>query len=369
MISLTKALIDAGVDTEIVTTDADGRGRLAVSYGVLTDWKSVPVRFFRRQFSEAFKFSRTLERWLKDEVCGFDVVHIHAVFSHSSVAAYKACVDANVPYIVRPLGSLDPETLAHKNLRKRLFGAFWGKRMLSQASALHYSTTRERAAVEKSFGLDRGFIAPAGVATDGEQSLRAGPNCENRVESSGEPYLMFLGRLDPIKRIELLIDAFEAVTAHPDLERWRLVIVGDGEPGYVVRLRARAEKSSARGRIEFSGWLSGERKTEVLSGATLLALLSKHENFGRAAAEAMSMGVPVIISDEVYLAESVREYQAGWVVPGVLGQVAEVLHEAMRDRAARERRATGAGDLAREKFSAKGSAELLMARYASIMSM
>lgn len=366
VISLTKALIDAGIDAEIATTDADGRDRLAVSYGVLTEWRSVPVRFFRRQFGVAFKFSSTLERWLMDEVSRFDVVHIHAVFSHSSVAAFKACTRASVPYIVRPLGSLDPETFARKSLRKRLFGAIWGKRMLSQASAVHYSTTRERAVVEKSFGLDRGFIAPAGVATDMEHALRPRSAGVSRADSHREPYVLFLGRLDSIKRIELLIDAFEVATADSDLDQWRLVIAGDGEPGYVAGLRSRAQTTSARDRIEFPGWLSGERKMDALSGASLLALLSEHENFGRAAAEAMSMGVPVVISDDVYLADSVIEYQAGWVVSGTLQRVADTLHEAMRDHSVRKRHAMGARGLAIERLGIQESTNLLIARYASV---
>ena len=170
VISLTKALIDAGVDAEIVTTDADGNDRLPVNYGELTEWQAVPVRFFRRQFGEAFKFSRALGRWLSAEVDRYDVVHIHAVFSHSSVAAFKACIESRVPYIVRPLGSLDPQTYSSKNLRKQAFSMIWGKRMLSEAAAIHYSTEREQALVEENFGLHHGFVAPVGVEMKTPQS-------------------------------------------------------------------------------------------------------------------------------------------------------------------------------------------------------
>jgi glycosyltransferase involved in cell wall biosynthesis len=366
VVSLTRALIDAGVDTEIVTTDADGRGRLPVSYGVLTEWNSVPVRFFRRQFGEAFKFSRTLERWLHEEVCRFDVVHIHAVFSHSSVAAFKACVESGVPYVLRPLGSLDPETYAQKSFRKRLFGTVWGNRMLSEASAVHYSTAREQALVEESFGLRRGFVAPAGVKTDTGGYRKPSPDCPRRLGLSDNPYVMFLGRLDPIKQIDLLIDVFENVTADRELARWHLIIAGDGEPDYVCRLHDRASRSSAKDRIKFAGWLSNQEKVEALSGAALLVMLSRHENFGRAAAEAMSLGVPVLISEEVFLADEVREYRAGWVVPGGMESVSRALRDVLMTRQERERRGREAKRLASERFDAKRSTELLMAHYADI---
>ena len=367
VISLTRALIDAGVDAEIVTTDADGSDRLPVSYGELTEWQAVPVRFFRRQFGEAFKFSGALGRWLSDEIDRFDVVHIHAVFSHSSVAAFKACIDSGVPYIVRPLGSLDPETYTSKNFRKRAFSMIWGKRMLSEAAAVHYSTAREKALVEKNFGLRHGFVTPVGVEMETWPDPERSPDTGCRVESSNDPYLLFLGRLDPIKRVGLLIDAFEAVTEEPELAHWRLVIAGDGEAAYVSRLRERAKNSPARDRIEFVGWLSDEAKAKALYGAALLALLSKHENFGRAAAEAMSLGVPVCITDEVFLAEEVRRCQAGWVVKGLVEQVSRALRDALMNPRKRQKLGTAAKRLASEHFSVKNSTDLLMARYRSIL--
>ena len=87
IVSLVKALIKKGVHVVIATTDADGSGRLSVPTNRLSEQFGVPVRFFPRQFSEAFKYSRPLARWLRAHVEDFDVVHIHAVFSHSSVAA------------------------------------------------------------------------------------------------------------------------------------------------------------------------------------------------------------------------------------------------------------------------------------------
>ena len=364
VISLARALLDVGVETEIATTDADGDGRLPVHHETLTDFRSVPVRFFRRQFGESFKFSRALEAWLRKEVGRFDVVHIHAVFSHSSIAAFKACARANVPYVVRPLGSLDPTTYTSKAIRKRVFSAVWGRRMLRGAAAVHYATAREQALVEKAFGLNHGFVAPAGVELD--VALRPDRRPRSRG-SDGSHRLVFLGRLDPIKRVELLIDAFSTVASGPRLSRWRLIIAGDGDPEYARALRDRAAGSAAGDRIEFTGWVSGREKADVLEEADLLALLSRHENFGRAAAEAMSLGVPVVVSEGVFLAEDVLDRGAGWVARSTVADTCRVLREAMTDPEARERAGRRARNLARERYNATRSAALLVDRYASLM--
>src|ERR1700735_3472259 len=103
VIEMCLALQRADLDVELSTTDADGNGRLAVELDKPSLYHGVRTHFFRRDRSEAFKFSRSLQRWLDESVARYDIVHIHAVFSHATYAAAQACRRHQVPYIVRPL--------------------------------------------------------------------------------------------------------------------------------------------------------------------------------------------------------------------------------------------------------------------------
>src|SRR5439155_17790873 len=85
IIQMCRALQTEGEEVLIASTDADGASRLRVETGAPTVYQGVPTIFFPRQWSEAFKYSRSLARWLDANVDSFDVVHIHAVFSHSSI--------------------------------------------------------------------------------------------------------------------------------------------------------------------------------------------------------------------------------------------------------------------------------------------
>ena len=107
VIQMCQPLRSEEVEVLIATTDADGEARLAVEIGRPVVYEGVPTIFFPRQLSEAFKYSHLLACWLDKNVEDFDVVHIHAVFSHSSLAAARACENKNVPYIVRPLGQIE----------------------------------------------------------------------------------------------------------------------------------------------------------------------------------------------------------------------------------------------------------------------
>ena len=79
----------------------------------------------------------------------------------------------------------------------------------------------------------------------------------------------------------------------------------------------------------FEGWVEGERKAELLREASLFALPSHHENFGMSLAEALSCGVPVVVSPHVQLADAVLDSQSGWVSDLSVDALAGTLREAM----------------------------------------
>ena len=129
-----RALMDAGLDVRLVSTDADGPGRLAVSLGEDTTWGGVPTLFFPNDATESFKYSRSMAAWLDAHVREFDLVHIHAVLSHAPIAAGAACRRAGVPYIVRPLGTVASWSLASKPWRKKLLLALGARLRRSRTS-------------------------------------------------------------------------------------------------------------------------------------------------------------------------------------------------------------------------------------------
>ena len=173
IIEMCRALQDHGAEVLIATTDADGESRLRVETGTQTVYRGVPTIFFRRQFSEAFKYSRDLARWLNEHVSSFDVVHIHAIFSHSSIAAARACIQKGIPYIVRPLGSLDPWSLKQKRFAKNVLWRMGVKRMLSHASAVHYTASEEKRRAEQGLGINSGMVVPLGVHQESLQGRLA----------------------------------------------------------------------------------------------------------------------------------------------------------------------------------------------------
>jgi glycosyltransferase involved in cell wall biosynthesis len=339
--TMCRALAREGVDATIATTDADGTGTLPVPLGVATVYQDTPAIFFRRQWSESFKYSKPLATWLRQNVAAFDLVHIHAVLSHACLAAGRACRIARVPYVVRPLGTLDPWSLAQKPLKKRALLRVAGERLLKRAAAIHYTSDEEKRLVESSFGLSNGVVIPLGV-DDGvfEPRLPAQPG-----ERSDCPYVLALSRLHPVKNLELLIESFARVA--PPSGGWRLIIAGAGDHQHVSTLQKAADRGAARGRVEFPGWVEGPAKRALIENAALFAVPSLHENFGVALVEALACGVPALVCDRVHLAGAIRDADAGWVAETEPGSFDRQLSSAMASAEERRRRGEAAASLAR----------------------
>lgn len=307
VLGMNGALRASGVQSLIATTDADGAGQLAVPLAVETTYEGEPTIFFRRRLSEAFKWSGALAAWLTRHVRDFDVVHIHAVFSHAPIVAGRVCRRRHVPYVVRPLGTLDPWSLGQKQWRKRVLYPLGVHELLVGAAAMHYTTDEERRLVESAQrGLARGVVVPIGVP---EICFRAAMN----AQTSQSRYALVLSRLDRKKRLEWVIRAWHHLASTDRLGEWRLVIAGEGDEPYVSQLYRLASDGRAADRISFLGWVGGRRKADLLAGASLFLLPSHQENFGVSIVEAMASGVPPVVTPGVNLGPEVAAAQAGWV--------------------------------------------------------
>ena len=351
----------------IATTDADGQGRLPVELGTPLSYQGIQTIFFPRQWSEAFKYSYPLSRWLEANVKNFDVVHIHAVFSHACLSAAKACRKQGVPYIVRPLGTLDPWSMSQKSYRKRLMWRLAGARMLSAASAVHYTTSEERRLAERSLGLNHGVVIPLGVEVEKLQDYSVNGIFRKRHPSLGlNPYVLVMSRIHPKKNLELLIEAFLSLVKKPGFKNWWLVLAGGGETEYINSLRHLVEAREGENNVLLTGWLDGAEKISALQNAALLALTSYQENFGICVVEALACGVPVLISEHVNLASEVETARAGWVTSLERDDLSHVLAEALGSDNERKRRGAVGPHLVDSKFSWNNSAGELAVLYQAI---
>jgi glycosyltransferase involved in cell wall biosynthesis len=193
---------------------------------------------------------------------------------------------------VRPSDFTSYERLWHLAARPRA--------LARRAERVLTTTEHGRADIVAAWGLDpaRVAVAPLGVRA----LAPAAP-------PGGEPYLLFVGALEPRKAPDVLAAALASARARG--LRARLIVVGDGRmdlPG-----------------AEHAGRVDDATLAGLYAGALALVMPSHLEGFGLTAVEALAAGTPVIVSDLAPVREVLGDAAFAYVPPGDAGALADAL--------------------------------------------
>ncbi|WP_432905537.1 glycosyltransferase [Micromonospora matsumotoense] len=230
---------------------------------------------------------RTLWRSLR--AVRFDLLYVNSVWSTFSILPIVAArlgllrVDR---ILVAPRGEFGAAALGLHRARKRMFLAGWRWMLRGPRVLWHASTPLE--AVDIRRALPRARIGVVAIAS-GPEPRRA----PAELPATDHARLVFIGRISPIKNLDLLIAALAQVRAQV-----RLDIYGPLEDSKYwqrcVELRAALPDPSV---VSYRGELRPEQVGETFSRYDAFVLPTRGENFGNAIAESLAACCPVICSD------------------------------------------------------------------------
>ncbi|PRY69566.1 D-inositol-3-phosphate glycosyltransferase [Glaciihabitans tibetensis] len=238
----------------------------------------------------------------------FDIMHSHHWFS--GMAALPLARATGIPHVqsFHSIAADDSSPLSEGE-RAESAGRMAGEAWLARESDAVIAISRaEAATVIERLGAapDRVFIVPPGV--DGQLFHPTSPR------TVGRGYAVVAARLQPLKGLDLAIDAIAAVPAgiRPDL-----VIAGDASSdfaGYTDELMARAAAHGIQDSVRFVGPQSREKLAALLRDARLVLVPSHSETFGLVALEGAASGVPVIAAAAGGLREAIDNQNTGIVL-------------------------------------------------------
>ena len=326
---LVHAYLEVGDAIELLCLDSPGEAFL----------KKIPcpVHALGPSFIGRYGFSPRLWRWLHANAHRFDGIVMNGIWTFPDLAVRSAAHRAQKPYGIFAHGALDPwfnRTYPFKHFKKILYWPIQYA-VLRDARAVFFTSETERDLAEASFSPNRwhSVVVPYGI-NDPEERRRASEERidtgdERRTESSGGPaeqkeafyravpelrgrrYLLFLARIHEKKGCDLLLRAFANTAASvPDVD---LVIAGPDKSGLKAKLQRLAEKLGIAGRVHWPGLLGGEIKWGAIRACDAFVLPSHQENFGIAVVEALAVGRPVLISDQVNIWKNIEADAVGLV--------------------------------------------------------
>ena len=296
--SLCRALGECGVHVEVFTTDANGDAALPSEITGAGAYDGVPVTYCPRTWPAEPIGSRPFGRALRAALPSVDLLHIHGLWNRIVWTAAREARRARVPYVLSPRGMLETAALAHRPIRKRVAWTLIERATIDGAAALHATSQREYETLKALRPDAHVVLAPNGV------DLPMG------LERTGrKPLIAFVGRVHPIKRLDLLVDAFVRLLASG--RKAELVIAGPDEASLRSALTARAGRAAAS--IDWRGPVNVAEKAALFAEAAALVMCSDSESFGLSVAEAMAAAVPVVVTRTCPWAE-VEQHRAGfWV--------------------------------------------------------
>ena len=298
---------------------------------------------------------------LKEEVQSCDVIHIHELWHYPGFSAHRAALNANKPYVITVHGGLDPWALGHKGFKKKLYMALLQRKMLDRAATLHALTAKEALDIRGNNLTAPVIVIPNGINIQSRDPSKI--STADKTEFKRKPdelTIMFMGRLHPIKGLDILSEAFGQLSK--SRANVRLVIAGPDEGGYQAEIETLLRKVGALHNTLFTGWIDGDTKATALESADVFVLPSYSEGFSMSVLEAMAYGLPVIISKQCDFPE-VEEAEAGVIINTDADSLTDSLNRLLDNPQRRKEMGARGRKLVQERYNWDNIATQLIRMY------
>ncbi len=283
------------------------------------------------------EFLAGVERFRHAEGLDYDLLHAHYWLSGVAGLALREDWGAPLVQMFHTLGRLKNTVAQSPDEVEPELRIAEESRIVAGADRIVAANVVERAHLVWYYAADadRVEVIPCGVDTEMFQPMGRAA-AKDLLELGPEPLLLYVGRLQPIKGLETLLEAMTRVDGAT-----LLVIGGDQdepENGHAVYLREQVVALGLDRRVRFLGAQPQRRLRIFYAAADATVMPSYYESFGMVALEAMACGCPVVASSVGGLTTTIQDGVTGHLVPeGDPAALAERLAALLADDEARAR--------------------------------
>ncbi|MGP1579433.1 MAG: glycosyltransferase [Wolinella sp.] len=341
VLNLFYSLKEAGIDVELWSARVSGD---EIPSEILSDHS---IKLFTAE--PHWRYSSALKNELELRIGEFDVVHIHGMWLYPHFIASKVAYRAGVPYVISSHGMIQANALKQKWLKKKIYWWLFERISFKRAGAIHTIATREYEQAKKLMPAVYSFLLP-----NGNSLLPKNP----KVSFPNEPVILFVGRLHQLKGIDRLITALKAIP------KARLIIAGDGDVAYKNELFGLVRHMGLVDRVEFVGFVDQQAKAALYQRASFLALASHTEVKSLVALEAISHGLPVLITRACDFDE-IESHNAGIVIENNTPET--IAHGIARMMSLNLSAVSQCAFSLAQKYSLEHVAEIMLGKYEQII--
>jgi glycosyltransferase involved in cell wall biosynthesis len=261
---------------------------------LMQTWRGAPIHYVDISRLPLDQRRGALERSI-DEIDP-KVMHIHCMWEgfvrHASASARRR----GTPYVLSTHGMLHPFVLAQKRLKKWAYLTLFPQ-IIGGAAEVFALNGQEADHISSRFHV-KSSVLPNGI--DSSEYAGATPDLflEKQPQLKGRSFILFVGRIHPIKGIDQLVRSF-AIARSRGID-FDLVVIGP-ENGGGAQVRAAIEQCGVQSHVHLLGGKFGAEKLSAFAAASIVAHRPRFEGFGIAVVEGLATGRPVVTTAECRL--------------------------------------------------------------------
>ncbi|MBK8807287.1 MAG: glycosyltransferase family 4 protein [Bacteroidales bacterium] len=288
-----------------MATEQHKAGKNVSVWGIANDVKhDYPKRIFKTILFKSEWFPWAISGKLKRAILQNKraVFHLHGgwIPLFSSLAVFFDSL--GIKFVLTPHGSYNTLAMDKSARQKKVYHLFFEKKLVELAHKIHCIGKSEIIGLHKICENAKPFLLPYGFEY----------TPQNMVLSKEDSFTIgFVGRLDiHTKGLDLLMEAFLFFQkSHPNSRLW---LIGEGEGRALIERFIREQKIK---NVVLWGKKFGEEKDALIQKMHVFAHPSRNEGMPTAVLEALSLGVPTIVTHATNIGDYVHEYNAGIVIP------------------------------------------------------
>lgn len=279
------------------------------------------------------------------------LVVFHQIYSIEYIKISAKLRKAHIPYIIVPHGSLTAEAQRAKRLKK-LIGNIMFLPFINGAEAIQCLSEKEK--VNTKFHSTK-FVGTNGciIPTEHKSSF-----------NSDIIKFVYVGRLDyHIKGLDIMLDAFKLLAGTEYKNKCALQIYGPDYQGRYSYVEQMINERGLNGYVTLNPPIFGEEKKKVLLASDVFIQTSRTEAMPMGILEALSLGLPCLLTKGTTLTDYIDVYDAGWSAETSAESVFECLKKAIDEKDILRSKSIGARRLVTDNFSWSNVAEETISIY------
>lgn len=282
---MSQSLAKRGENIEILTTNWDLDINFATKIQGIK-WHSINAILFR------YLLPFSAQSWLEKNITNYDIVHISKNWSVLASLAAKTAYKKNIPYVFSGMGLVD--TKSRSKLLKYFYKKIFTIPTLINAAACIAVTEEEKLDLIKAGVSEKKIrVIPNGIVPDDFLSANSS-EFRKKYLLGDKKIILFIGRMDPIKGVDLIIDAYNL--NKKDLDNWILVLVGT-KTSYRKKMEEKVRLLKLTKNIFFLDPIFGIDKSNAYHAAEFVVIPSIKDAMTIIAPEAACCKRPVLITN------------------------------------------------------------------------